>query len=65
MSGRALWSLLGVDMTERAIIPTTEDLNALTDAGIISDNAVAWDDVAPCDQERALKWLAVQKGELL
>lgn len=36
---------------------TTALLNALTDAGIISDNAVTWDDVAPCDKERAMKWI--------
>jgi hypothetical protein len=37
--------------------PTVEQLNKLTDAGIISDNAVNWDDVAPVDQERARQWL--------
>lgn len=41
--------------------PSTDQLNALTNEGIISDNAVQWSDVAPCDQERALQWLEEQR----
>lgn len=37
--------------------PTIEELNALTEAGIISDNAVTWNDVAPIDQAKALEFL--------
>lgn len=44
-------------MSQFVMEPTTEQLNALTNAGIISDNAVRWSDVAPCDQEPALAWL--------
>jgi hypothetical protein len=44
---------------------STPEMNALQDAGIISDNCVTWADVADVDKERALKWLAVHKGELL
>lgn len=33
-------------------------MNLLQRNGIVSDNAVWWRDVAPCDQENALRWLA-------
>ncbi len=39
------------------ITPTTEELNALTDAGLISDEAIFWADVAECDRERAEAWI--------
>jgi hypothetical protein len=40
--------------------PTIDQLNALTDAGVISDLAIQWSDVAPVDQKIALEWLQAQ-----
>ncbi len=37
--------------------PTNDDLNALQDAGIISDLCVMWNDVCAADKARAIMWL--------
>ena len=36
---------------------TNAQLNALQDAGIISDNCVTCADIAPCDWIKAIEWL--------
>jgi hypothetical protein len=40
--------------------PTIDQLNDLTDKGLISDNSVHWRDVAPVDQAKALEYLSQQ-----
>lgn len=42
-----------------AVTITNETLNALKDAGIISDLCTCWDDVAEVDKAKALQWLAI------
>ena len=36
---------------------TVEQLNALQEHGVISDNCVTWEDVAKQDKEIARKWI--------
>lgn len=38
-------------------VPTTEELNALQGASVISDNCVTRDEVAEIDRVRAMTWL--------
>jgi hypothetical protein len=45
---------------QASMTPTIDQLNALTDAGVISDLAIQWSDVAPVDQKIALEWLQAQ-----
>ncbi len=44
-------------MQKQSLSPTIDQLNALTDAGLISDLCVDWNDVAECDKGKALEWL--------
>lgn len=41
---------------------TDEQMNALQDAGIISDNCVTWEDVCFDNRLRAVRWLAEKRG---
>ena len=51
-------------MTRTEIAPlvlTKEQMNLLQDAGLISDNCVTQDDIAPQDWERVREWLEKQR----
>lgn len=51
---------LGNHLQARMTEPTIDQLNELTNAGIISDLAITWSDVAPVDQAKALEYLSQQ-----
>jgi hypothetical protein len=38
---------------------TAEEMNALHEQGVVSDNRVEWSDVAECDREEARRFLAL------